>query len=121
MTSIFAHRSVLQVLFGIRAKSSADTTQAPIPVQRTAPEEHPLPANVAAVKPHRAEKVITVNVGDVIPCDGLVIEGFAFVDESAVAGVSTAAMIDASAGRNQVIEGGVVVEGFLKIKCTGNN
>jgi high-affinity K+ transport system ATPase subunit B len=117
MTSFFARCSILQVVFGIRAKSSSNSTYTPFPVERTAPDQS-LPR--AAVRPNRVTKIIEVGPGDVIPCDGLAIEGFAFVDESAVAGVSTAAMIDASAGRNEVIEGGVVVEGFLKIKCTGD-
>ena len=123
MTSFFARCNILQAVFGTRAKTSPIVTTASLPLERTAPDQSPPSAAVklATAKPNRAEKVITVNVGDEIPCDGLAIEGFAFVDESAVAGVSTAAMIDPSAGRNQVIQGGVVLEGFLKIKCTGNN
>jgi K+-transporting ATPase ATPase B chain len=62
-------------------------------------------------------QVITVNQGDLIPCDGIVIDGFALVDESAIAGVSTPAMIEAAPGRNQVLAGTVVVEGTLTIQC----
>lgn len=61
-------------------------------------------------------EVITVSAGDLIPCDGVVKEGFALVDESAVAGVSTPAMIEATAGRNQVLAGTLVVEGSLTIQ-----
>jgi K+-transporting ATPase ATPase B chain len=63
------------------------------------------------------QRTIVVNKGDVIPFDGQVIEGFALVDEAAISGVSTPAMIDSEQGRNQVIEGGVIVEGSLTIAC----
>ena len=63
--------------------------------------------------------VITVNQGDLIPCDGIAIDGFAMVDECAVSGVSTAAMIEAGTDHNQVLAGTTVVEGSLTIKCSG--
>jgi K+-transporting ATPase ATPase B chain len=59
---------------------------------------------------------IVVKKGEIIPCDGTVIEGWALVDESAVAGVSTPALIDETAGRNSVIKGGLIVDGELKIR-----
>lgn len=64
-----------------------------------------------------ASDVITVNPGDFIPCDGEAIEGFALVDESAIAGVSTPAMIEPGTERSAVCKGGRVVEGSLKIRC----
>ncbi len=60
---------------------------------------------------------IVVTKGQLIPCDGEVIDGFALVDESAIAGVSTPVIIDAESGRNQVYSGGLVVDGSIKIKC----
>ncbi len=65
-----------------------------------------------------AEKTtyISVGEGELIPCDGVVIEGCALVDESAIAGVSAPALIDDTHGRNQVFKGGLVVSGQLKIK-----
>ncbi len=62
-------------------------------------------------------QVITVKQGELIPCDGVVIEGFAMVDESAMTGVSTPVMIEAVSGRNQVLADTLVVEGTLKIRC----
>jgi high-affinity K+ transport system ATPase subunit B len=61
--------------------------------------------------------IIVVNKGERIPCAGKAVEGFAFVDEAAFTGVSSAAMIDADRGRNQVIEGGTILDGWLKIEC----
>jgi high-affinity K+ transport system ATPase subunit B len=46
-----------------------------------------------------------------------VIEGFAFVDESATHGVSTPAMIEAGTERNEVYAGGLVTSGSLKIRA----
>ena len=63
-------------------------------------------------------EVITVTKGQVIPCDGEVVEGFALVDESAVAGVSSPAMIGPETGRNQVYAKTIVVDGSLKIRCS---
>jgi len=65
----------------------------------------------------KAKREITVNQGDLIPFDGLVNEGFAFVDESATHGVSTPAMIEAGTERNEVYAGGLVTSGSLKIKA----
>ncbi|MBU6454431.1 MAG: hypothetical protein KGS72_21865 [Cyanobacteria bacterium REEB67] len=67
-----------------------------------------------------AGKLITVKSGEMIPCNGEVIDGFATVDESAIVGVSTPAMIDSSAGRNQVLADTLVVEGSLTIRCAKN-
>ena len=60
-----------------------------------------------------SQKTVTVQAGDLIPCDGQVIDGFAMVDESAVCGVSTPAMSESPA---QVYEGTLVVEGSLTIQ-----
>lgn len=64
--------------------------------------------------------VISVGEGELIPCDGEVIEGCALVDESAIAGVSAPALIEDSHGRNKVYKGGLVVSGELKIKPTNS-
>lgn len=68
----------------------------------------------------RKTAVVSVGEGELIPCDGEVIEGCALVDESAIAGVSAPALIDDTHGRNKVYKGGVVVSGQLKIKPTGS-
>jgi K+-transporting ATPase ATPase B chain len=60
--------------------------------------------------------LVSVGAGEYIPFDGLVIEGNARVDESAVSGVSTPEIIDATPGHDHVNEGGFVLEGSLKIR-----
>jgi hypothetical protein len=62
-------------------------------------------------------RTVLVTEGQLIPFDGKVIDGLAFVDESAVMGVSTPVLLENQAGRDQVVAGGVVVEGWLKIQC----
>lgn len=64
--------------------------------------------------------IISVGQGELIPCDGVVIEGCALEDESAIAGVSAPALIDDTQGRNKVYKGGVVVSGELKIRPTNS-
>jgi K+-transporting ATPase ATPase B chain len=59
---------------------------------------------------------IIVKEGELIPCNGIVIEGLALVDESAIAGVSTPILIDNTPGRNQVMAETLVVEGTLTIR-----
>jgi high-affinity K+ transport system ATPase subunit B len=59
---------------------------------------------------------IVVKQGEEIPFDGEVVDGFAMVDEAAISGVSAPAMIEAVMGRNMVYKGGVIKEGWLKIR-----
>jgi K+-transporting ATPase ATPase B chain len=54
--------------------------------------------------------------GETIPFDGKILEGVALVDESALVGVSTPALLSDETGRNNVIAGTLVVEGTLKIQ-----
>ena len=61
---------------------------------------------------------VIVSKGELIPFDGQVIEGFAWVDESAISGVSSPAMIDSQPGRNSVYKDGLIVDGWLKIAQT---
>jgi potassium-transporting ATPase ATP-binding subunit len=96
-------------LFSRLSKALAKPTQSSQPTDSTPSSSGP-----------SAGKLITVKSGEMIPCDGEVIEGFATVDESAIVGVSTPAMIDSSAGRNQVLADTHVVEGSLTIRCSKN-
>jgi high-affinity K+ transport system ATPase subunit B len=60
--------------------------------------------------------ITVVKQGDRIPFDGKVIEGLAFVDESAQTGVSTPTLLEAVAGRDDVLADTLVLEGWLKIE-----
>lgn len=63
-------------------------------------------------------ETVIVAAGQLIPSDGLVIEGAALVDESAIVGVSTPAVRSAESGLNQVLAGTLVLEGSLTIKTS---
>jgi potassium-transporting ATPase ATP-binding subunit len=64
----------------------------------------------------KKDEIVTVTEGDIIPFDGKILEGVALVDESALVGVSTPALLSDEDGRNNVLGGTLVVEGTLKIQ-----
>jgi K+-transporting ATPase ATPase B chain len=67
----------------------------------------------------RAGDWIVVEAGGIIPADGLVIEGAATVDESALTGESAPVLREAAAPRARVIGGTRVLSDKLKIKVDG--
>jgi High-affinity K+ transport system, ATPase chain B len=62
--------------------------------------------------------IVLVEVGDIIPSDGEVVEGLAYVDESAITGESVPVIKEPSEDFNSVICGTRVVSDWLKIKIT---
>ena len=64
--------------------------------------------------------IVLVEMGDIIPMDGEVIEGIAYVDESAITGESVPVIKEAIGDFNSVISGTKVVNNWLKIKITTN-
>lgn len=62
--------------------------------------------------------IVLVETGDIIPNDGIVIEGIASVDESAITGESAPVMKEAGGDFNSVTGGTRVVSDFLKIEIT---
>jgi K+-transporting ATPase ATPase B chain len=62
--------------------------------------------------------LVLVEIGDIIPNDGEVIEGLAFVDESAITGESAPVMKEAGGDFCSVTGGTKVVSDQLKIKIT---
>jgi P-type E1-E2 ATPase len=80
-------------------------------------QQHTPPAKPPTVPPAaKRGEVVTVAEGETIPFDGKILEGVALVDESALVGVSTPALLSDETGRNNVIAGTLVVEGTLKIQ-----
>lgn len=57
-----------------------------------------------------------VCAGDRIPFDGKVVDGFAIVDESAETGFSSPVMREAVSGRDEVMAGSLLCDGWLKIE-----
>lgn len=66
----------------------------------------------------KKEDIVLVEVGDVIPNDGEVIEGVASVDESAITGESAPVVKEAGGDFNCVTGGTTVVSDYLKIRIT---
>ncbi|MDR3613695.1 MAG: hypothetical protein P4L53_09010 [Candidatus Obscuribacterales bacterium] len=64
----------------------------------------------------RPKIILTYNAGDIIKFDGQVLEGTAYVDESAIAGVSSPALISASSSQCNVLAGTLVTEGTLTVE-----
>ena len=62
--------------------------------------------------------LVLVEAGDIIPNDGEVIEGLAFVDESAITGESAPVMKEAGGDFSAVTGGTKVVSDWLKIRIT---
>ncbi len=65
--------------------------------------------------------VIRVNINEVIPCDGEVIDGIASVDESVITGESAPVIKETIEGRNQVVAGTKVISDYLIIKVTSTH
>jgi hypothetical protein len=59
---------------------------------------------------------ITINEGQVIPCNGKVLDGCALVDESACCGVSAPVWVDSARGSHEVYKAGLIVNGWLVIE-----
>lgn len=60
--------------------------------------------------------IVIVEVDDIIPSDGEVIEGLALVDESAITGESVPVIKEACGDSSSVISGTRLVSNWLKIK-----
>ena len=74
---------------------------------------------VAAPRLRRGEVVI-VEVGDIIPGDGDVIEGIASVDESAITGESAPVIRESGGDRSAVTGGTRVLSDWIKVRITSN-
>ncbi|MTK12747.1 MAG: hypothetical protein F8N39_11865 [Clostridiaceae bacterium] len=74
--------------------------------------------NIKTVNAYYLKKgdIVIVEVGDIIPSDGEIIEGLALVDESAITGESVPVMKEAGGDYSSVISGTKLVSSWLKIK-----
>ena len=66
----------------------------------------------------RKDDVVLVEVGDIIPCDGEVIEGVASIDESAITGESAPVIRESGGDRSSVTGGTRVLSDWLIVKIT---
>lgn len=74
---------------------------------------------IKASELRRGDYVVAA-VGDVIPGDGEVVEGIAFVDESAITGESAPVLREAGGDRSSVTGGTKIISDWLIIKITAN-
>ena len=68
----------------------------------------------------RMGEVVICTPGDLIPCDGEVIEGVASVDESAITGESAPVIRESGGDRSAVTGGTKVLSDYLVIRVTAN-
>ena len=68
----------------------------------------------------RIGAVLLVEAGDVMPCDGEVIEGVASVDESAITGESAPVIREAGGDFSSVTGGTSVLSDWIVVRCTVN-
>ena len=68
----------------------------------------------------RRGDIVVVEVGDIIPGDGDVIEGIASVDESAITGESAPVIRESGGDRSAVTGGTRVLSDWIKVRITSN-
>lgn len=68
----------------------------------------------------RRDMLVRVDAGDIIPCDGEVIEGVASVDESAITGESAPVIRESGGDFSSVTGGTRILSDWLLIRCTVN-
>jgi K+-transporting ATPase ATPase B chain len=68
----------------------------------------------------RKDHHVRVDAGDIIPCDGEVIEGVASVDESAITGESAPVIREPGGDFSEVTAGTRVLSDWMVVRCTVN-
>ena len=66
-----------------------------------------------------AGDIVIVSQGEVIPCDGIVVDGMALVDESAITGESAPVVRESGGDRSAVLGGTRVQSSRIVVKVTG--
>jgi len=64
--------------------------------------------------------LVYVEDGDIIPCDGDIVEGVALIDESAITGESAPVVREAGGDKTGVTGGTRIVTGKIKLRITAN-
>jgi K+-transporting ATPase ATPase B chain len=103
-----------------RGKARADSlraTQAETPAKRYTSEAMTATEPVSS-RAIRVGDLVLVEVGDLVPADGEVVEGVASVDESAITGESAPVIRESGGDRSAVTGGTRVVSDWLKVRVT---
>jgi K+-transporting ATPase ATPase B chain len=106
-----------------RGKAQADSlkaTRSSVMAKKIRLEEGPLKYESIASELLRKGETIVVEAGDIIPADGEVIEGAAYVDESAVTGESAPVVRESGGDRSSVTGGTRVLSDMLIIRITAD-
>jgi K+-transporting ATPase ATPase B chain len=103
-----------------RGKAAADslratrvTTKAKLIVDEKTGLIVPTPAHELGVG-----QVVLVEAGDVVPCDGEIVEGVAAVNEAAITGESAPVIRESGGDRSAVTGGTTVVSDWIKVRVT---
>ncbi len=75
---------------------------------------------IVAATQLRSGDIVLVEIGEIIPGDGDVIEGIATVDESAITGESAPVIRESGGDRSAVTGGTKVLSDWIKVKITSN-
>jgi K+-transporting ATPase ATPase B chain len=103
-----------------RGKARADTlraTQSETPARKLASVEADAPEIVSS-RSLKPGDLVLVNVDDIVPADGEIVEGIASVDESAITGESAPVIREAGGDRSAVTGGTRVVSDWIKVRIT---
>ena len=105
-----------------RGKAQADAlrkTRADTPAKRYV-DPADLAGAVEAVNAQdlKLNDVVLIEAGEIIPCDGDILEGVASVNKSAITGKSAPVIREAGGDRSAVTGGTTVLSDFIKVKVT---
>jgi K+-transporting ATPase ATPase B chain len=106
-----------------RGKAQAESlkaTRSNLIANRVRIEEGPLRTDPVPADSLRKGDIVLVDAGSLIPCDGEVIEGAAYVDESAVTGESAPVVRESGGDRSAVTGGTRVISDRLVIRIVVN-
>ncbi|WP_018411575.1 potassium-transporting ATPase subunit KdpB [Methyloversatilis thermotolerans] len=81
---------------------------------------HDAPRDSVDMMALRVGDVVLIEAGDLVPCDGEVIQGAASVDESAITGESAPVIREAGGDFSSVTGGTRVLSDWLVVRCTVN-
>ncbi|WP_129628260.1 potassium-transporting ATPase subunit KdpB [Candidatus Oscillochloris fontis] len=120
-TTLFANFS--EAMAEGRGKAQADTlrkARRDVQAKKLKEPRYGTPTTAVSSGSLRAGDVVLVEVGDIIPSDGEVIEGVASVNESAITGESAPVIRESGGDRSAVTGGTTVLSDWLVIRITAN-
>ncbi len=106
-----------------RGKAQAESlrkTRRDVVAKRLERPERGAPHTAVPAPKLRKGEYVLVEAGDVVPCDGTVVEGAASVDESAVTGESAPVIRESGGDRSAVTGGTRVLSDWLVVEVTAN-